>query len=64
MNLRQLNMFVAICDSGGVARAADRLHLSQPAASRQIHALEDELGVALFHRTGRRVLLTPEGHKR
>jgi DNA-binding transcriptional LysR family regulator len=61
MNLRQLGTFIAISDSGGVARAAGRLHLSQPAASRQLHALEDELGVALFHRIGRRLRLTSEG---
>jgi LysR family cyn operon transcriptional activator len=61
MNLRSLRTFVAIADAGGVARAAARLNLSQPAASRQIHALEAELGVPLFDRIGRRVQLTSEG---
>ena len=60
MSLRQLRTFVAVVDAGGVARAAARLHLSQPAASRQIHALESDLGVTLFDRVGRRVQLTPE----
>src|SRR5882672_3090722 len=61
MNLRHLRAFAVIADTGGVARAAARLHLSQPALSRQIHALEDELGVPLFNRIGRGVQLTSEG---
>ena len=61
MNLRQLRTFVAIADAGGFARALARLHLSQPAASRQIDALESELGVFLFERSGRGVRLTSDG---
>jgi DNA-binding transcriptional LysR family regulator len=61
MNLRHLRTFVAIADAGGIHRAAVRLNLSQPAASRQIHALEAQLGVPLFDRIGRRVQLTSEG---
>lgn len=61
MNLRHLRTFVAIAESGGVGRACERLHLSQPAASRQILLLEDELGVRLFDRIGRRLRLTSEG---
>ena len=61
MNLRHLRAFAAIADAGGVARAAAHLHLSQPAISRQIQALEAELGVRLFDRIGRRVQLTTEG---
>ena len=61
MKFRQLQTFVAIVDNGGVARAAARLNLTQSAASRQIHALEAELGVPLFDRIGRRVQLTSEG---
>jgi LysR family cyn operon transcriptional activator len=61
MDLHQLRTFVAIADCGGVARAATRLNLSQPAASRQIQVLEAELGVLLFDRIGRRVRLTSEG---
>jgi DNA-binding transcriptional LysR family regulator len=45
MNLRHLRTFVAIVDAGGVARAAARLNMTQPTASRQIDALESELGV-------------------
>src|SRR5262245_40249129 len=61
MNLRQLQTFVTIADSGGVGRAATRLNLTQPTASRQIHALESDLGVQLFDRIGRRFHLTSEG---
>src|SRR4030095_5462850 len=61
MNLRHLRAFATIADAGGFARAATRLHLSQPALSRQIHALEDELGIVLFDRVGRRVQLTSQG---
>jgi len=61
MHLRQLRTFVAIADAGGFGRALARLHLSQPAASRQIDALESELGVLLFERSGRGVRLTSDG---
>ncbi|MCI0546745.1 MAG: LysR family transcriptional regulator [Candidatus Rokubacteria bacterium] len=61
MNLRHLRTFVAVADAGGFARASAKLHLSQPAASRQIHALEADLRVMLFDRIGRRVHLTSEG---
>lgn len=61
MELRHLRAFVAIVEAGGVARAAARLHLSQPALSRQILALEDDLGLRLFDRVGRRLRLTAPG---
>ncbi len=61
MNLRHLRTFVAIADAGGVARASERVHLSQPTVSRQILALEAALGVRLFDRLGRRIRLTAAG---
>src|SRR5215510_13196287 len=61
MDLHQLRTFLAIAEDGGVARAAVRLNLSQPAASRQIQGLEAELGMLLFDRIGRRLRLTSEG---
>jgi DNA-binding transcriptional LysR family regulator len=61
MNLRFLRTFVGIADNAGFARAAARLNLTQSAASRQIQALEDELGLRLFARIGRSARLTPEG---
>jgi DNA-binding transcriptional LysR family regulator len=63
MNFRHLRTFVAVAEAGGIHRAVARLNLSQPAASRQIHALEAELGVPLFDRIGRRVQLTSEGQE-
>ena len=61
LNLRALRMFVATAQAGGLGRASERLHVSQPAASRQLHALEEELAVPLFHRSGRQLQLTAEG---
>lgn len=61
MNIRQLRTFITIAETGGFARAQGRLHLSQPAATRQIQALEAELGLPLFDRVGRRIQLTAEG---
>jgi LysR family transcriptional regulator, cyn operon transcriptional activator len=61
LNFRQLQTFVLIAESGGFARAEGRLHVSQPAASRQILALEADLGIPLFDRIGRRIKLTSEG---
>src|SRR4029077_20719570 len=61
MNLRYLKTFVGIAESGSIARAGTRLTVSQSAASRQIIELEEELGVRLFDRVGRRLRLTSEG---
>src|SRR5215510_15456092 len=61
MNLRHLQTFVAVADAGGLRRAAGQVHLSQPAISRQLHALEAKLGVRLFDLVGRRVQLTSAG---
>lgn len=61
MNLRHLRAFAAIVELDGFARAATKLNLSQPALSRQVRSLEDELGIRLFQRIGRRAQLTAEG---
>src|SRR4051812_47726626 len=61
MNFRHLRTFVCVAEAGGFSRALTRLHLSQPAASRQIHGLQAELGVTLFDRVGRGMRLTAEG---
>lgn len=61
MDLVQLRAFVSIVDCGSVSRAAEDLHLSQPALSRQLQTLEAQLGVALFDRERRRLRLTTAG---
>lgn len=61
MDLRHARTFVTVADLGTVSRAAAHLHVAQPALSRQIANLEQELGFRLFDRVGRRLVLTGEG---
>lgn len=61
MNLYQLELFVAVADHGSFTRAAESLHISQPAISARIHDLEASLGEQLFEQVGRRIYLTDAG---
>lgn len=61
MDTRQLEMFRTVAEAGAFTAAAERLHVSQSAVSRQLKLLEEELGAPLFHRHGRGATLTREG---
>jgi LysR family transcriptional regulator, benzoate and cis,cis-muconate-responsive activator of ben and cat genes len=61
MELRHLRYFVAVAEMENVSRAALKLHVSQPALSRQIRDLEDEIGFCLLKRTAKSVRLTDAG---
>jgi LysR family nitrogen assimilation transcriptional regulator len=63
MDLRHARTFVTVVELGTVSKAALRLHIAQPALSRQIGDLERELGLRLFDRIGRRLRLTAEGEQ-
>jgi DNA-binding transcriptional LysR family regulator len=61
MDLATLNAFIAIAELGSFSEAAERLHLTQPAVSKRIASLEQQLNVRLFDRLGREVSLTEAG---
>src|ERR1700756_3248131 len=63
MNLQKALTFLTVAELGTVSKAALRLRVAQPALSRQIMKLEHELGLRLFDRVGRRLLLTGEGEQ-
>lgn len=61
MEIHQLTYFVAVAETGGFSRAAERCNVAQPSLSQQIMKLEQEIGQPLFERLGRKVLLTDAG---
>jgi DNA-binding transcriptional LysR family regulator len=63
MDLRHARTFVTVAELGTVSKAAQQLNIAQPALSRQIADLEQQLGLKLFDRVGRRLLLTGEGEQ-
>jgi DNA-binding transcriptional LysR family regulator len=62
MDLRQLKYFIVVAESGSITAAAERLRIAQPAVTRQIQSLEDELGTRLLDRMPRGVSPTVAGH--
>lgn len=62
MELRQIEYFIEVAKREHMTEAAVDLHVAQSAVSRQIYNLEEELGVPLFIREGRKIRLTPIGH--
>jgi DNA-binding transcriptional LysR family regulator len=63
MNLQQLRYLVATADEGTMTRAAEALHVAQPALSRAVRGLEGEIGVTVFERMGRGVGITRDGRE-
>lgn len=61
MDTQALAAFLEVADAASFTRAAERLHLSQPAISKRLKSLEDQIGAPLFDRIGRRVQLTAAG---
>jgi len=63
VSLRQLRVFEAVARLSNYTRAAEELHLSQPAVSMQVHQLEDAVGLPLFERLGKSIVLTEAGRE-
>src|SRR5512139_3355130 len=61
MEWNELKAFVAVAQTGSFSRAAEQLHLTQPAITKRIQSLEAGVGVSLFDRVGKRVYLTQAG---
>jgi|GEM_PF-2735572 len=63
LNLNRLRHFYSVAESGSFTKAAAKLHIQQPALSKTIKALEEDLGIKLFDKAGRGVRLTAKGHE-
>lgn len=61
MNIDKLNYFLTVAELGNITRAAEKLHITQPALSKVIHRIEEEVGANLFDRTGNRIVLNEYG---
>ena len=64
MDFADLTAFVCVAELTSFSRAAEHLHLTQPAVSKRVAALESELDTRLFDRIGRQVTLTATGYRR
>lgn len=62
LDLRKIRHMLALAEHGSFSRAAEAVHITQPALSRSVNSLEDALGAQLFDRTSRQIRLTPVGH--
>lgn len=62
LNPYELQVFLAAAEAESFSAAGRRLHLTQSAVSQQVHSLEQQLQVELFHRDGPRISLTEDGH--
>ena len=60
-NLSSYRIFYAVANTGNISKAAKELYISQPAISKSIQKLEENIGIKLFDRSSRGVSLTPEG---
>lgn len=63
MDILQLRTLIHVAELGSLSKASDRLHIAQPALSRRIRMLEQELGITLFDRHGRGMVITREGQQ-
>ncbi|MFC3216783.1 LysR family transcriptional regulator [Comamonas sp. JC664] len=63
MDFKQLKAFLTVADTGSVTRASELLHVVQPAVSRQLKLLEEDLGCALFERERHGMVLTEQGQE-
>ncbi len=61
MTLRNLRIFLAVADCGSMSEAAKKMHIAQPSVSGTIGEIEEQYGVRLFERLGRRLYITPTG---
>lgn len=63
MNIRQMQIFQTVCEENSFTKAAQKLHMTQPAISHSIHDLEEEMGTAMFERIGRKIYITAQGEE-
>ena len=61
MTFRHLRIFLTVCETLNMTKAAKELHISQPSVTQAIHELEAHYGLLLFKRSGRQIFLTPAG---
>jgi len=62
MQISQITAFLAVAEHQSFSLAAERLHITQPAVSKRIRQLEENMKTTLFDRIGKKSILTPSGH--